>query len=83
MYMYILSAKIRIGKDRKVKKNYLMLPKFYYTSSVIPTVRTIVNYKEYKLGYKYVGGLFVQVVHTNNDKLLLRKGKNIYAERNS
>ena len=71
--MYTLSAKIRIGKVRKIKN--LVLSKVYYTSSVIPIVITIDSYKGYKLGYKFIEWLFVQIVYTNNYKLLLRKGK--------
>ena len=51
MYMYILSAKIRIGKGKKIQN--LVLFKNYYTSSVIAIVITIDSYKGYKLGYNF------------------------------
>ena len=59
MYMYTLSAKIRVGKVRKIIKKC----KVYYTSGVIPIVITINSYKGFKLGYKFREWLFVQIVY--------------------
>ena len=54
MYMYTLSAKIRMGRFRKMKiKKFFVLSKVYYKLSVKPIVITIDSFKGYKLGYKF------------------------------